>query len=205
MLNWHEEVGLSQIERQRVKKLATAELDRVLAQLLRTRAMLEAMPPADPERAALLERVYTAYDSVTALRQEHLARVAERLPESGRTVKVSLVWLEQHLCSGPYQMVSRGVRQVTFEEGGIEAEAFAEAVGPDEATRSVKPLWRRLSRVLSRRGGELLKFLRSRAQAARRAGCRPARVARHPQRVLTRSVASRSRMVAPVGAPPSIS
>jgi hypothetical protein len=161
MLNWNDKVELSQTERQRFRTLATSDLDRVLAQLSRTRAVLEAMSPTDPERETLLKHVRQTHDRVFALRQERLARVTELLSEAGRVIYVPLSWLEQNLHGQ--------------------------------------------SRKIVHCGGELLKFLNSRAQAARRVRCVAAGVARPLQRSHTRSIASRSRVVAPVGAPPSIS
>ena len=101
MLTWDDEVELSQKERRRVRELATSGLDRVLVQLSRTRAMLEAMPRPDQNRDALLARVCAEQDRVAALRRERLAQVAGRLPESGRLISVPWGWLEKYLGSKP--------------------------------------------------------------------------------------------------------
>jgi hypothetical protein len=205
MLNWDEKVELSQNERRRVKELVTSGLDRVLVQLSRTRSMLETMSRPDPERDALLARVCAEQDRVATLRRERLARVAERLPESGRVISVHWRWLERLLCPNlpDYRVVYRNGRPVTFEDGDA---AFAEAIPSDAATgwatqiHRVVLVWR-----TRRRGGEFLKGLGTRTRSAQRAPCATRVMERPPQRILTRSVASRSRAVAPVGAPPSIS
>jgi hypothetical protein len=207
MLNWHDKVGLSQNERRRVKKLATSGLDRALIQLSRTRAMLEAMSRPDPERDALLARVRAEQVRVAALRRERLARVAERLPESGRIVMVGWDWLERFLSPllPDYRMVCRNGRPVTVKDGDADAWALGDAIPTGEATGWMKQLRRTAALLSIRRGGEFLKLLGTRTLAKRRARCGAARLARSPQRILTRSVASRSRVVAPVCAPPLIS
>jgi len=201
MLNWDDEVSLSQKERRRVKQLATSGLDRVLVQLSRTRAMLEAMSRPGPERDALLARVCAEQVRVAALRRERLARVGERLPESGRLVSVPWGWLEKYLCPKPgdYQVICRGHRSMTFEDGDREALQVDEAIG------WVQQLRRTYALLSIRRGGEFLKSLGTRTRAKRRARCGALGLAGRPSRILTRSAASRSRMVAPIGAPPSIS
>jgi hypothetical protein len=195
MLTWDDEVELSQKERRRVRELATSGLDRVLVQLSRTRAMLEAMPRPDLNRDALLARVCAEQVRVAALRRERLAQVAKRLPESGRLISVPWGWLEKYLCSKPThdEVIRRDGRVVAFESASGEAAGW------------VKQLQRTYALLSIRRGGELLKSLRTRTLAKRRARCGAVGLAGRVPSILSRSAASRSRMVAPIGAPPSIS
>jgi hypothetical protein len=83
MLTWDDQVELSQKERRRVRELATSGLDRVLVQLSRTRAMLEAMPRPDLYRDALLTRVCAEQVRVAELRRERLRSVSMRLRHLG--------------------------------------------------------------------------------------------------------------------------
>jgi hypothetical protein len=163
--------------------------------------MLEAMSRPSPERDALLARVCAEQVRVAALRRERLARVGERLPESGRLVSVPWGWLEKYLCPKPgdYQVICRGHRSMTFEDGDGEALPVDEAIG------WVQQLRRTYALLSIRRGGEFLKSLGTRTLAKRRGRCGALVLAGRPTRILTRSAASRSRMVAPIGAPPSIS
>jgi hypothetical protein len=202
VLNWNDEIKLTESERQRMRKLATSRLDLVLAQLSRTRAMLEAISAGGPERNALLARVRDAQVRVTALRQERLANLAERVPESPRIVVVRLGALKKYLdfCND-YLVVRRKGRPVRFEDHGVSTQPDSPDVSPDPMTPCPNWSWR----MLIRRGGEFVKYLGRRNQAAVRTRCSSAGVAHPPQRVLTRSMASRSRVVAPIGAPPSIS
>ena len=195
MLTWDDQVELSQKERRRVRELATSGLDRVLVQLSRTRAMLEAMPRPDQNRDALLARVCAEQVRVAELRRERLAQVAKRLPESGRLISVPWGWLEKYLGSKPadYEVIRRNGRLVTFEGASSEAPGW------------VKQLQRTYALLSVRRGGELLKSLRTRTLAKRRARCGAVGLAGRVPSILTRSAAARTRMVAPIGAPPSIS
>lgn len=195
MLTWDDQVELSQKERRRVRELATSGLDRVLVQLSRTRAMLEAMPRPDLYRDALLTRVCAEQVRVAELRRERLAQVAKRLPESGRLISVPWGWLEKYLGSKPtdYEVIRRNGRPVTFEGASGEAPGW------------VKQLQRTYALLSVRRGGELLKSLRTRTLAKRRTRCGAVGLAGRVPSILTRSAAARTRMVAPIGAPPSIS
>jgi hypothetical protein len=157
--------------------------------------MLEAMPRPDLYRDALLTRVCAEQVRVAALRRERLAQVAKRLPESGRLISVSWGWLEKYLGSKPtdYEVIRRNGRPVTFEGASGEALGW------------VKQLQRTYALLSVRRGGELLKSLSTRTLAKRRARCGAVGLAGRVPNILTRSAASRSRLVAPIGAPPSIS
>lgn len=195
MLTWDDEVELSQKERRRVRELATSGLDRVLVQLSRTRAMLEAMPRPDLYRDALLTRVCAEQVRVAELRRERLAQVAKRLPESGRLISVPWGWLEKYLGSKPtdYEVIRRNGRPVAFEGASSEAPGW------------VKQLQRTYALLSVRRGGELLKSLRTRTLAKRRARCGAVGLAVRVPSIFTRSAAARTRMVVPIGTPPSIS
>jgi hypothetical protein len=195
MLTWDDEVELSQKERRRVRELATSGLNRVLVQLSRTRAVLEAMPRPDLNRDALLSRVCAEQVRVAALRRERLAQVSDKLPESGRLISVSWGWLEKYLSSEPtdYEVIRRNGPPVTFEGASGEVPGW------------VKQLQRTYALLSVPRGGELLKSLRTRTLAKRRARCGAVGMTGRVPNILTRSAAGRTRMVAPIGAPPSIS
>ena len=189
MLDWEDEVELSAVERRRIKQLATSELDRTLVQLSRTRATLEALPSGDPEHVALLARVEAEQKRTEALRHERLERISQALREPAGIVPVDMRAVEESLTFEDCKVIRRNGTVVSFDPSRI---AFA------------------VTKVFlffaNGRTKAVLKSFYCRQRAERRIRGRVRKLGQLViRRVRTRSVASRSRMTAPIAAPPSIS
>lgn len=197
MLNWDDEVQLSRLEVEQARRLAVAPLDEAVAQTDHLLAEVYRLE-ASPERERLIERILALRDERVAIKRARLAQLDRMLPTSARVVPVRAGDLTAafNRYDPDYNVIRRDGQVVSFE-----CEAMV-AVGRSYldlgAPRRVRGFRIPRTRGVNFVGGML------RRQAAGRLVSRCAKHARLPDAhcFQSRSVASRSRMLAPVGAPP---
>ncbi|KVL29773.1 hypothetical protein WS98_25445 [Burkholderia territorii] len=200
MLNWDDELQLSRFEVEKARRLVVAPLDDAIAHT--DHLLLEVYRlNASPERARLIDRLLALREERLAIKRERLAQLDRLLPENARVVPVRAGDLTAALNRddfGDYKVIRRNGRVVSFEPHKVAIavqRAFLQVNTPRRSCGFRFARTRGLSFV-----GSMLK----RKAASRLVSCcgqhvRPPQA--HPFH--SRSTASRSRMLAPVGAPPS--
>lgn len=195
MLNWDDEIPLSRHEVEQARRLAVAPLDDAIAHTDHLLAEVRRLN-ASPEREQLVERILALREERLAIRRERLARLDRMLPQTGRVVQVRagdlkatynryLDYCTQVLCGG--QKNRYGTRN-----------ALLQPLCADDASQRTQG-----SRVARTRGLDVVASVLHR-EAAGRLVSRCGQQARlpHAHPFQSRSIASRTRMLASVGAPP---
>lgn len=183
MLNWDDEIQLSRLEVEQARRLAVAPLDEAIAQADLLLAEVRRLD-ASPEREELVERILALREERLAIKFERLARLDRTLSLTGRVVRVPA-----------------GVLQVTYNRYLEYCQqvigALLQPIGEGRASR------RMLDLPVVRHGLDVLTGVLQR-HATGRLVFRCAQHVRlpHAHPFYSRSIASRSRMLAPVGAPP---
>lgn len=176
MLTWDDDLILPAAEAFKVRSIATEAIDRTLALLAQTRATLESLPVDEPSRADLLAKVIQAQQSALALRQERLDQLSEQLHSE------DLLGL-----------------------GQVRARLDALFASFSSAASWYTDFWRSYledeARVYS--GHVFLRSLAGRDRALTLNSGLRISVESEAKQVQTRSRASRTRQIAPVGAPPA--
>lgn len=176
MLTWNDGLILPAAEALKVRSIATEAIDRTLALLAQTRSTLESLPAGERSRDELLANVIQAQQSALALRQERLDQLSEQL-HCGDLVALGEV---------------RARLDVLFASFSSPASWYVD-------------FWHSCfqdgARVYS--GHAFLRSLAGRDRATTLTGGLKISVSNNAKRVQTRSRASRTRQIAPVGAPPT--
>lgn len=176
MLTWKAGLILPVAEALKVRSIATEAIDRTLALLAQTRSTLESLPAGECSRDELLANVIQAQQSALALRQERLDQLSEQLHCD------DLLGLGQ----------VRARLEALFASFSSAASWYADfwhSHIQDETT------------VYG--GHAFLRSLAGRDRATTLNECQRISVTSNTTRVQTRSRASRTRQIAPVGAPPT--
>jgi hypothetical protein len=205
MLNWDDRIRLSRLEVEQARQIAIAPLDDAIADADRLLAAVRRLY-ACHERDQLIERVLALRKERLAIKRARVAELDLTLPENERVVSVRVGKLKEAFSHGEdYRIVRRDGQLVSFDPSKVAIAVlrllfhirtvrhigcflFARKVGPQIART------RGLNFVLSVLRRNAANFLK--ACCAARVGLPRA----HPFE--SRSVASRSRILAPVGAPP---
>ncbi|MBC8750462.1 MULTISPECIES: hypothetical protein [Paraburkholderia] len=199
MLNWDDEIQLSRLEVRHARRLAVAPLDEAIAQTDLLLAEVRQLD-ASPEREQLIERILALRVERLAIKRERLAQLDRMLPQTGRVVPVRagvlqttynryLEYCEQVICGG------RRGQAVSF----ATRNAFLRPLGASRAPR------RTLGLPVARRGLDVVASVLHREAAGRLIfSCGQQVRLPHAHPFHSRSIASRSRMLAPVGAPPGL-
>ncbi|WP_186159529.1 hypothetical protein [Burkholderia gladioli] len=198
MLNWDDEIQLSRLEVEQARRLAVAPLDEAIAHTDLLLAEVRQLD-ASPEREQLIERILALREERLAIKRERLAQLDRMLPQTGRVVPVRagvlqatfnryLKYCVQVICGG------RRDQAVSFDRRNALLQPF----GAGRAPRRTLGL-----PVARMRGLDVVASVLHR-EAAGRLVSRCAQHVRlpHAHPFHSRSLASRSRMLAPVGAPP---
>lgn len=202
MLNWDDELQLSQLEVEQARRLAVAPLDDAIARTDRLLAKVDGLN-ASSDRAQLIEKILALRAEQLAIKRERLAQLDRLLPVNVRVVPVRAGDLTKAVIGYEatdyvdYKVIRRNGSVVTFEPSRI-AKAVQRIFNYFNGPRPA-----RYFHFTRARG---LNFVRSMLQrkAASRLVSRCGQRVRPPQAhsFHSRSTASRSRMLAPVGAPP---
>lgn len=198
MLNRDDEIQLSRLEVEQARRLAVAPLDDAIAHTDHLLAEAYRLN-ASPERARLVERLLALREERLAIKRARLAQLDRVLPQTGRVLPVRagvlqatytsyLEYCQQVICGGRRdQAVSVDTRN-----------ALLPPLGGRRAPRRAPGL-----RVARARGLDIVAGVLHR-HVARRLVSRCGQQVRvpHAHPFQSRSIASRSRMLAPVGAPP---
>jgi hypothetical protein len=191
MLNWDDEIRLSRLEADRARRLAVAPLDEAIAQADLLLAKVRQLN-ASPERDQLVERILALREERLAIKRERLVQLDHMLPQTGRVVLVCTRYLTSVL-DGFVQIVSRGHRNSCDARN-----ALLQPLGAGRTRR--RPLGLPVARA---RGLDVVANVLQRKAASRLFSLCGQRVRpAHAYPLHSRSIASRSRMLAPVGAPP---
>ncbi|MFM0348211.1 hypothetical protein [Paraburkholderia sp. RL17-347-BIC-D] len=202
MLNWDDELQLSRLEVEQARQLAVAPLDDAIAHTDRLFAKVDGLN-ASPERAQLIEKILALRAEQVAIKRERLAQLDRLLPANVRLVPVRAGDLTKAVIGyeatdyADYKVIRRNGSVVSFEPSQL-VEAFQRVVDHFLAPRPVR--WFHFTRT---RGLNFVRSMLQRKAASRlvsRCGQRVWPPQAHPFH--SRSTASRSRMLAPVGAPP---
>lgn len=187
MLNWDDEIRLSRHEAQQARRLAVAPLDEAIAQTEMLLAQVRQLD-ASPERERLVERILALRDKRLAIKRERLAQLDRMLPQTGRVVAVRAGDLQSTI----NHYISYCLK-VLCGDPLIDVDTRNTLLQPLRRERA--PRWTR--------GLDIVAGVLHRKAAGRlvsRCGQHVRLPRAHPFQ--SRSVASRSRMLAPVGAPP---
>ena len=200
MLNWDDEVQLSRLEVEKARRLAVAPLDDAIAHTDHLLAKVYRLN-ASPERTRLIERLLALREERLAIKRARLAQLDRMLPTNARVVPVRAADLtaafNRYDVGDDYRVIRRDGSVVSFEPGKV-AVAVTRAFLHMSAPRRMRGF-----RFTRTRGLNFVGSMLKRKAASRLAsGC--ARHVRMPQAhpFHSRSIASQSRMLAPVGAPP---
>jgi len=194
MLNWDDEIRLSRLEVEQARRLAVAPLDEAIARIDLLLAEVRQLA-ASHEREQLVERILALRVERLAIKRERLAQLDRMLPQTGRVMQVPagvlratfnryLSYYEQVICRGGGSFDTRS--------------RLLRPLGADDAPRRTLPV-----RVVRTRSLDIVANVLRRHAACRlvsRCGQQVRLPHAHPFH--SRSMASRSRMLAPVGAPP---
>jgi hypothetical protein len=198
MWNWDDEIKLSRLEVEQARRLAVAPLDEAIAHTDHLLAEVRQLD-ASPERERLIERILALREERLAIKRERLAHLDRMLPQTERVVPVragDLTAAFNRYDYGDHKVIRRNGQVVSFESRNALLRPLR-AVG--------SPRRRHGLRIAGARG---LDFVGSmlRRKAAGRLASRCGKHARLPDAhpFHSRSIASRSRMLAAVGAPPWI-
>jgi hypothetical protein len=196
MLNWDDEVKLSRLEVEQARQLAVAPLDEAVAETDHLLAEVYRLK-ASPERERLIERILALRDERVAIKRARLAQLDRMLPTNARVVPVRAGDLTAAFNRyDDYKVIRRDGKVVRFDCKAMVAvgRSYLHLGAPRRVRGFRIPRTRGVNFV-----GSML-----RRQAAGRLVSRCAKHARLPDAhaFQSRSVASRSRMLAPVGAPP---
>jgi hypothetical protein len=194
MLNWDDEIQLSRLEVEQARRLAVAPLDDAIAHTDHLLAEVYRLN-ASPERDQLVERILALREERLAIRRERLAQLDRMLPQTARVVPVRAGDLQAtynryiDYCA---QVVCRGQSSVELKN------VLLQPLGGGRASRCTLGLPFARTRGLDVVAGVLHR------EAAGRLVSRCGQQARlpHAHPFHSRSIAARTRMLAPVGAPP---
>jgi hypothetical protein len=202
MLNWDDELQLSRLEVEQARRLAVAPLDDAIAHTDHLLAEVYRLN-ASPERARLIERLLALREERVAIKRERLAQLDRLLPANARVVPVragDLTAAFNRYDVGDYndhKVIRRDGQVVCFEPGKV-AVAVQRAFLHVSAPRRVRGFRFARTRGLNFVGSMLQRKAAGRLVSSCGQHVRPPQA--HP--FYSRSTASRSRMLAPVGAPP---
>ncbi len=193
MLDWDDEIRLSPLEVEQARRLVVASLDEAIAQTELLLAEVQQLN-ASPERERLIERILALYVEQLAIKRESLARLDRVLPRTGHVVPVRADMLAT-IFKRIVQIVGRGYRNSFYT-----ANAHLQSLGMGGAPRSAHAL-----RAARTRGLDVVASVLRREAASRLISrCGQHGRLSHARPFHSRSTASRSRMLAPVGAPPGL-
>ena len=196
MLNWDDEIQLSRIEVEQARRLAVAPLDEAIAHTDHLLAEVYRLN-ASPDRERLIERILALREERLAIKRERLTQLDRMLPQTARVVPVragDLTAAFNRYEYGDYKVIRRNDQVVSFDPTNV-------LLWPLRAVGS--PRRKRGFRVARTRGLDFVGSMLQRKAAGRlasRCGQHACLPDAHPFH--SRSVASRSHMLAPVGAPP---
>ncbi|MDG0024943.1 hypothetical protein [Trinickia sp. Y13] len=205
MLNWDDRIRLSRLEVEQARQIAIAPLDDAIADADRLLAAVQRLH-ACSERDQLIERVLALREERLAIKRARVAELDLTLPENERVVSVRADKLTEAFNRGDdYRVVRRDGQVVSFDPCKVAIAVLR----PLFRIRTVRHIGsflfaRKVGLQFARTRGLnfVLSVLRRNAAHFLKACC-DADVRRpraHPFE--SRSVASRSRILAPVGAPP---
>jgi len=199
MLNWDHELQLSRLEVEQARRHALAPLDEAIARTDHLLAEVYRLKTSS-ERERLIEKILAHREEQLAIKRARLVQLNRMLPTNTRVVPVragDLTAAFNRYEGSDYQVIRRNGEVVSFDSGKL-ADILLRPFCQTGAVRRVRGL-----RIARTRG---LNFVGSmlRRQAARRLVSRCGKHTRLPDAhpFQSRSIASRSRMLAPVGAPP---
>ncbi|WGS47270.1 hypothetical protein LFL97_34425 [Burkholderia sp. JSH-S8] len=199
MLNWDDKLQLSRVEVERARRLAVAPLDDAIAHTDHLLAEVCRLN-ASPERTRLIDRILALREERLAIKRARLAQLDRMLPTNTRAVPVragDLTAAFNRYDVGDYKVIRRNGQVVSFEPGKVALtvqRVFLRVNAPRRA---------RGFRFVRTRGLNFVESILKR-KAASRLISRCGQHVRPPQASSfhSRSTASRSRMLAAVGAPP---
>jgi hypothetical protein len=200
MLNWDDELQLSRLEVEQARRLAVAPLDDAIAHTDHLLAEVYRLN-ASPERTGLIERILALREERLAIKRERLAQLDRMLPANARVVPVRAADLTaafNRYDVGNYKVIRRNGQVVSFEPSKV-AVAVQRAFLQVNAPRRARGFRFARTRGLNFVGRMLKRKAASRLVSRCGQHVRPP----HAYPFHSRSIASRSRMLAPVGAPPS--
>lgn len=199
MLNWDDELQLSRLEVEQARRLAVAPLDDAIAHTDHLLAEVYRLN-SSPERARLIERLLALREERAAIKRARLAQLDRLLPVNARVVPVragDLTAAFNRYDLDNYKVIRRGGKVVSFEPSNV-AVAVQRAFLHVSAPSRVRGFRFSRTRGLSFVGSMLQRKAAGRLVSSCGQPVRPPQS--HP--FYSRSTASRSRMLAPVGAPP---
>lgn len=221
MLNWDDEIHLSRLEVEHARQLAIAPLDEAIEHiesLLLRVLQLE----ATPDRDQLVTRILALHTERLAIKRERLTQLDRLLPDNERVVQVRASELRaafNRYDHGDEKIIRRNGALVSFDPSKVAGVLLRALDGT--AGRSGSGFVDRICDILVARLREArpartdgFRFTHTRGlafvtrmlhrTATGRLISRCVRLIRQPRarRIWSRSSACRSRMLAPLGAPP---
>lgn len=199
MLNWDDEIQLSRVEVEQARRLALTTLDKAIADADHLLAKVYRLN-ASPERAQLIEKVIALREEQLAIKRARLAQLDRLLPADTSVVPIRAADLAEAFNRydfADYKVIRRNGSVVSFEPSKVSIAVLKPGV-PFSA-------WGRVCSFRSTRTRGLIfvrRMLRRKASSRLASSCKHRCRLPYAASFLSRSVASRSRMLAPVGAPP---
>jgi hypothetical protein len=217
MLNWDDEIRLSRHEVAHARRLAVARLDAAIGHtenLLFKVLQLD----ASPERDQLIDRILALHTERLSIKRDRLAQLDRMLPNNERVVSVRARDLKaafNRYDYGGYKIIRRNGAMVSFDASKLlrpreyTVERARKSLGlriREIGRASLRDYRRTQTRGFGFAGTNGLAFLDAvlHRSVIGRLTSRCVEQTRQPRRhpICSRSIACRSRMLAPLGAPP---